>query len=162
MRANRFTASVSALVLSFALADCANAPNGCGDRIWACVIAGVAVAAAVIYVATEDYDGEGGSDGGSGPGYSASDMRLKRDIRPAGTLANGVHVYSFRYFNDDRTFVGVMAQDLLQDARFRDAVSADSNGYYVVDLNALHLGVEGDRDGFLAAGFAASAAAAAR
>jgi hypothetical protein len=159
MRANRFTASVSALVLSFALADCANVNNVCGDKIWACAIAGVAVLAAVIYVAGEDYDDGGSGDGGGGPGYSASDMRLKRDIHPAGTLANGVHVYSFRYWNDDRQFVGVMAQDLLQDPRFRDAVATDANGYYMVDLKALHLSVAGDAGAFLAAGHAASAAA---
>jgi hypothetical protein len=68
-------------------------------------------------------------------------MRLKRDIEPAGILANGVHVYSFRYWNDDRVFIGPMAQELLADERFRHAVSQGAEGYYRVDFGALGLEV---------------------
>jgi hypothetical protein len=117
------------------------------------VLAGVGIVAAVTYAATEDY-GEG--VGGSGTG-SYSDARLKRDIRPAGLLPNGVKLYSFRYRNDARSFVGVLAQDLVADPRFRHAVTTDASGLYLVDLKALGLDVQGDSEAFRAAGVAAAA-----
>ncbi len=81
-----------------------------------------------------------------------SDLRLKRDMRPVETLPNGLQLYSFRYWNDDRTFVSVMAQDLLEDERFRHAVTEDESGYYMVDLGALGLDVVGSRSQFYEAG----------
>ena len=81
-----------------------------------------------------------------------SDLRLKQDVLPVETLPNGLQLYSFRYWNDDRTFVGVMAQDLLEDERFRHAVSEHKSGYYVVDLAALDLDIAGSREQFFEAG----------
>ena len=81
-----------------------------------------------------------------------SDLRLKQDVLPVETLPNGLQLYSFRYWNDDRTFVGVMAQDLLEDERFRHAVSEHKSGYYVVDLAALDLDIAGSRKQFFEAG----------
>jgi hypothetical protein len=81
-----------------------------------------------------------------------SDLRLKQDICPVETLPNGLQLYSFRYWNDDRTFIGVMAQDLLKDKRFRHAVSQGKSGYYSVDLAALGLDVVGSREEFFEAG----------
>ena len=80
------------------------------------------------------------------------DLRLKRDVCPTGTLPNGLQLYSFRYWNDDRTFVSVMAQDLLEDERFGHAVIEDASGYYKVDLAALGLEVAGSRQQFRDAG----------
>jgi hypothetical protein len=162
MRLKPLRASVSAIAISLTLANCTtigNANNPCGDRIWACVIAGAGVLAAIIYIGFySDYE-DGGSGPGS-PGYVApSDARLKKDIRPAGILPNGIKLYSFRYWNDERLFVGVLAQDLLADARFRHAVKTDANGYYVVDLKAIGLGIDGDAAQLLAAGQAALKAA---
>ena len=91
------------------------------------------------------------------PGGFFSDERLKRDIRPVDTLPNRLQLYSFRYWNDGRTFVGVIAQDLLKNERFSHAVIEDETGYYLVDLAALGLGVEGDVEQFLEAGRAAVA-----
>ena len=86
-------------------------------------------------------------------GFSAfSDERLKRDINYVDTLPNGLQLYSFRYWNDDRTFVSVMAQDLLKDERFRHAVIEDESGYYMVNLSALGLGIVGSPEQFLEAG----------
>ena len=82
----------------------------------------------------------------------ASDLRLKQDICPVETLPNGLQLYSFRYWNDDRTFIGVMAQDLLKDKRFRHVVSQGKSGYYSVDLAALGLDVAGSREEFFEAG----------
>ena len=81
-----------------------------------------------------------------------SDLRLKQDVLPVEALPNGLQLYSFRYWNDDRTFVGVMAQDLLEDERFRHAVSEHKSGYYVVDLAALGLDIAGSREQFFEAG----------
>ena len=97
--------------------------------------------------------------GGEGPIIVVSDARLKRDVSPFETLPNGLQLYSFRYWNDDRAFVGVMAQDLLADERFCHAVSTDRSGYRVVDLAALGLVVSGSRSQLLEAGRAALRAA---
>ena len=147
-----FRASAAAIAVSLTLANCTtfgNADGPCGDRPVACLLAGAGVIAAVAYIGFhEDF---GGDNAGSGSGYSASDARLKRDVAYVTTLENGIRLYSFRYRNDERRFVGVMAQDLLTDARFRDAVKTDTSGYYVVDLEALGLGIVGDAEQFQAA-----------
>jgi hypothetical protein len=62
-----------------------------------------------------------------------SDRRLKVEIAPAGRLANGLALYSWRYLGGRRRFTGVMAQDLLNDARFADAVKLDHDGLMRVD-----------------------------
>ncbi len=68
-----------------------------------------------------------------------SDRRLKRDTRPIATLQNGLQLYSFRYIGDDVFYVGVMAQDLLKQAEFKDAVRTTSDGVYVVNYEKLGL-----------------------
>jgi hypothetical protein len=68
-----------------------------------------------------------------------SDRRLKRDIRPVATLQNGLQLYSYRYIWDDVFYVGVMAQDLLKQADFKDAVRMTSDGVYVVNYEKLGL-----------------------
>jgi len=137
---------VTALALSgLILANCATAPGDesyCSRNTALCIIGGVLVVGAVVLaVAAATYDG---------PGYY-SDLRLKRDVRPVDTLPNGLQLYSFRYWNDDRTFVGVMAQDLLEDERFRHAVMEDENGYYMVNLSKIGLGIAGSREQFFEA-----------
>jgi hypothetical protein len=62
-----------------------------------------------------------------------SDRRLKQDIVAAGTLPNGLKLYSWRYLGGAHRFVGVMAQDLLEDRRFSDAVEVDADGLMRVD-----------------------------
>ena len=148
-----FRASAAAVAVSLTLANCTtfgNADGPCGDRPMACLLAGAGVIAAVAYIGfySDDY---GDGNAGSGSGYSASDARLKRDITYVATLQNGIKVYSFHYRNDERRFVGVMAQDLVADPRFRHAVKTDVSGYYVVDLSALGLGITGDAEQFHAA-----------
>lgn len=69
-----------------------------------------------------------------------SDRRLKAHVRPLGETANGLPLYAFRYNGDDREFRGVMAQDLLADPRFSDAVAVAGGGYYCVDYDRLGLG----------------------
>jgi hypothetical protein len=97
--------------------------------------------------------------GGYLPPKPPSDLRLKKDVSPVEMLPNGLQLYAFRYWNDDRIFVGVMAQDLLEDERFRHAVIKDETGYYTVDLGALGLEVVGSREEFFEAGKSALRAA---
>lgn len=68
-----------------------------------------------------------------------SDVRLKRDITYLAELDSGIKVYSFRYLWSDQMYVGVMAQDLLADARYADAVSVIDGGYYGVNYASLGL-----------------------
>jgi Chaperone of endosialidase len=71
-----------------------------------------------------------------------SDARLKMNIRPVAMLPNGLKLYSFQYRrNSTTTYVGVMAQDLLQSENweFRDAVVVGSDGYYAVNYDKLGL-----------------------
>jgi len=59
-----------------------------------------------------------------------SDARLKVNIRPVAMLPNGLRLYSFQYRrNPTTTYVGVMAQDLLQseNGEFRNAVVVGSD-----------------------------------
>ncbi len=136
-------------VASLMLANCASTPGPeeesfCDRTRPLCVFGAIAVVVLVIAAAAGAQDDIGMQ--------IRSDIRLKRDVRPVETLPNGVQLYSFRYWNDDRTFVSVMAQDLLKDARFRHAVTQDESGYYLVDLGALGLGVAGSRSQFYEAG----------
>ena len=82
-------------------------------------------------------DGQKSATGGiAGPNQAtivASDRRLKRDIAGLGHLGNGLSLHRFRYVGDDQVFVGVMAQDLLEDPRFASAVHRLANGFLVVD-----------------------------
>ncbi|MES2907528.1 MAG: calcium-binding protein [Pseudomonadota bacterium] len=97
-----------------------------------------------------EYDG-GRLGGGGGGGGILSDMRLKHDIRPAGKLANGVKLYTYKYLNDEKVFVGVMAQDLLSSKRLRNSVIRLPSGYYMV--NYRKLGMEpANRQEMIAAG----------
>ena len=134
-------------VASLMLANCLSTPGEesfCGRNTALCVVGGLVATAVVVFaIAMADSDDDW---------WTGSDIRLKRDVRPVETLPNGVQLYSFRYWNDDRTFVSVMAQDLLKDARFRHAVTEDESGYYMVNLGALGLGVAGSRSQFYEAG----------
>jgi len=66
---------------------------------------------------------------------TSSDRRLKRSIVHIDTLANGIKIYSFKYLWSNDTFVGVIAQDLL-DTKFASAVK-EIDGFYQVDYNMI-------------------------
>ena len=52
-------------------------------------------------------------------------------------MRDGLNVYSFSYIEDiTKTFVGVMAQDLLG-TEYEKALSVDANGYYMVNYGML-------------------------
>jgi len=71
--------------------------------------------------------------------FVGSDIRLKRNVHLLTTLENGLKIYSFKYLWDDAAYVGVMAQDLLANPAWRDAVVTPPNGFYVVNYGALGL-----------------------
>ncbi|MGH6985966.1 MAG: transferrin-binding protein-like solute binding protein [Caulobacteraceae bacterium] len=71
--------------------------------------------------------------GAFGAKQAPSDRRLKTEIEPAGTTAQGLQIYSWRYLGGERRFTGVIAQDLLADPRFVDAVEIAEDGLMVVD-----------------------------
>jgi hypothetical protein len=85
-------------------------------------------------------DGTKSALGVFGAKQAPSDRRLKRDIVPIGVV-NGVKLYRFRYLASDRTFVGVMAQDLLADPRHARAVFRRPSGLLVVDYGRLGLDI---------------------
>ncbi|WP_328589327.1 tail fiber domain-containing protein [Salibaculum griseiflavum] len=66
-----------------------------------------------------------------------SDMRVKTDIVPVGTAANGLPLYQFRYIGAEAVFEGVMAQDVL--AHTPEAVLTDKTGLMRVDYGMLGL-----------------------
>jgi hypothetical protein len=66
-----------------------------------------------------------------------SDIRLKRDIYVVGATPDGLKLYSFRYNGDEETFVGVMAQDVLE--VMPEAVVTRADGFYAVDYAMLGL-----------------------
>lgn len=84
-------------------------------------------------------DGSTGTGTGRRAGGAAapSDIRLKTDIVRIGTLANGIGLYHFRYVLGGKSFIGVMAQDVLTVRP--DAVVQDKSGVLAVNYDALGL-----------------------
>jgi hypothetical protein len=78
-------------------------------------------------------NGQGGQQGGGQ--QTTSDMRLKRDLVEVGRLANGIHLYRFRYDWTEREYVGVMAQEVRKIVP--GAVSTGPDGYLRVDYGKL-------------------------
>jgi len=68
---------------------------------------------------------------------TVSDVRLKRDIVKLGELANGLHLYRYRYLWSDVIYVGVMAQEVAAIAP--TAVVRGADGYLRVDYGQLGL-----------------------
>lgn len=87
-------------------------------------------------------DDDSNTNGNSNPPSTtgqASDIRLKRDIRLLTTLPDGMKIYAFKYLWSDASHVGVMAQDLLENPVWRDAVVIRANGFYSVNYTMLGL-----------------------
>jgi opacity protein-like surface antigen len=69
--------------------------------------------------------------------WTASDIRLKRDILPLGRLDNGIRLYRFRYVWSDQVYVGAMAQEVGE--IMPQAVMRGADGYLRVDYAQLGL-----------------------
>ena len=139
----RFRTSVtaSALVLSLGVTGCTTDGSWCAGNEVACVLAGATVLGLGIWAISEIDDDDDDDPQVNPLTNFASDLRLKRDVREFRTMPNGVTLFTFRYWNDERIFVGPIAQDLLADERFRAAVTVAASGYYFVDYSVLGLGI---------------------
>jgi hypothetical protein len=82
----------------------------------------------------------GGIGGGLAQGIGAaggaaaffSDKRLKTDIKKVGKTEGGLPIYTYKYKGDNRTQMGVMAQDV--EKKTPKAVS-EVGGFKAVDYN---------------------------
>ncbi|WBL76750.1 DUF3300 domain-containing protein [Bradyrhizobium xenonodulans] len=88
--------------------------------------------------------GGGGGFRGGGGGGRRSDIALKHDIALLGHLPNGLGYYRFSYIGSDKTYVGVMAQEVEQ--VMPDAVTRGSDGYLRVYYEKLGLTFRTYRD----------------
>ena len=81
--------------------------------------------------------GGGGRAGGGGRGGGGrrSDVRLKHDIVQLGHLDNGIGFYRFVYNGGERTYVGVMAQEV--QSVMPQAVTRGRDGYLMVAYDKL-------------------------
>ena len=79
--------------------------------------------------------GGGGGRGGGGGGGRRSDIRLKHDIMLLGRLDNGLGFYRFVYNGGEKTYVGVMAQEV--EAVMPEAVTRGRDGYLRVYYDKL-------------------------
>jgi hypothetical protein len=75
---------------------------------------------------------------GVGAGGCFSDVRLKRNIELIETRDDGLQIYTFNYIWSDVTWVGVMAQDLLEQPQFAHAVRMDADGFYSVNYSKIN------------------------
>ncbi len=136
----RLPGTLLALAASLSLAGCFHTPQSyCRTHPGVCALAGAAIVGGVILIASRNQQ------------PVVSDARLKHDVRYLTTLDDGIKLYSYAYLGDERRFVGVMAEDLLADPRFADAVVIGADGFYRVDYARLGLGLYGV-DAMLAAG----------
>ena len=71
--------------------------------------------------------GGGGFRGGGGGGGRRSDLALKHDVVLLGHLDNGLGFYRFAYLGSDKTYVGVIAQEV--QAVMPEAVTRGGDGY---------------------------------
>ena len=84
--------------------------------------------------------GGGGRGGGGGGGGRRSDINSKHDIALIGWLDNGLGFYRYSYNGSDRTYVGVMAQEV--QTVLPDAVVRGRDGYLRVFYDKLGLKFE--------------------
>ena len=68
-----------------------------------------------------------------------SDRRLKNSIHSIAKLTSGMKIYSFKYNWSNETYVGVMAQDLLNNKVLKKSVVTMPNGFYGVNYTSLGL-----------------------
>lgn len=77
-----------------------------------------------------------GSSGGfqsqffSGPQFTSSDRRLKKNISKIGKSTSGLNIYEFDYINKEGTYQGVMSNEVP-----KEAVLVSDDGYDMVDYS---------------------------
>jgi len=73
--------------------------------------------------------------GGMARGGRRSDIRLKHEITLVGRLSNGIEIYRFKYNNEDKAYVGVIAQQV--QTIMPTAVTRGRDGYLRVYYSKL-------------------------
>ena len=68
-------------------------------------------------------------------GFTKSDSRLKKNIKKIGQSIDGHNIYKFEYLDDDKEWIGVMAEEVLK--KKPSAVVRMDHGYYGVDYNQI-------------------------
>jgi hypothetical protein len=81
--------------------------------------------------------GGGRGGGGGGGGGRRSDIALKHDVSLLGHLDNGLGYYRFSYLGSDKSYVGVIAQEV--QSVMPGAVTRGDDGYLRVDYRRLRL-----------------------
>jgi len=71
-----------------------------------------------------------GALGGGLLGGMFSDKRLKENIKPVGKLDNGLTVYVFNFIGDEKTQIGLIAQEVMNE---KPTAVTKENGFYKVD-----------------------------
>ena len=64
-----------------------------------------------------------------------SDSRLKEDVKKIRQSFDGDNIYKFKYLDDDRQYIGVMAEEVL--AKNPEAVGRMDNGYWGVNYSKI-------------------------
>ena len=64
-----------------------------------------------------------------------SDERLKENIKPIGKTFGGHNVYTYNYKGDDKTHMGVIAQEVVETQP--EAVAQHDSGFLMVNYGAL-------------------------
>jgi hypothetical protein len=80
--------------------------------------------------------------GFAGRAWAASDENVKEAITPVGKLDDGQTVYKYRYKGDDRTQIGLIAQEV---ERERPDAVAEVGGIKMVDYDRATRGAENQR-----------------
>lgn len=70
-----------------------------------------------------------------------SDERLKSNIKFVG-IEHGIRMYSWNYKWESKTYIGVIAQELVG-TKFENALCKDANGYLMVDYSKLPVKLKG-------------------
>lgn len=70
--------------------------------------------------------------------FMACDIRLKQNIRPVGTMDNGIRLYSFTYIDDPKQqiTIGPLAQEV--EITHPEAVFTRDDGMKIVNMETLH------------------------
>jgi len=93
-------------------------------------VGGIGQAQGYIYRGLSQYAGIPQQGGNISGDYS--DRRLKEDIKLIGYSPSGLNIYSFKYIGGNKTYQGVMSDEIPE-----YAVIKDSNGYDKVDYSKL-------------------------
>ena len=65
----------------------------------------------------------------------ASDSRLKEDVKKIGESIDGHNIYKFKYIDNPKHYIGVMAEEVL--AKNPEAVGRMDNGYWGVNYSKI-------------------------